>query len=159
MREAVHIFLKDSRHLRLPIGLLLGWTAFLVLAGARPLPMFQVEDQWTWLLAYYVPGLAPYACALGWGYLIAQVSHADALPGDRQFWLTRPYHRSSLAAAKALFVLAYITLPLAVAQIAIVMLRGLPLGPQLSGLVWDHLLLQFSKFWTEADGAINSINW
>jgi hypothetical protein len=76
-----------------------------------------------------------------WLFLVAQVFHNEALPGDRQFWLTRPYSRGSLFAAKALFVVTWILLPLAVAQGAILVLRGFPLLQALPGLVWTQVLI------------------
>ena len=36
--------------------------------------------------------------------LIARVIHAEALPGTQQFWLTRPYSRGSLLAARPCFL-------------------------------------------------------
>src|SRR6187431_934695 len=77
----------------------------------------------------------------GWVVLIALAFHAKALPGDRHFWLTRPYSRASLAGAKALFVLAYITLPMTLAQALTLRLNGLPLGANLDGLLWEQVLI------------------
>jgi hypothetical protein len=77
---------------------------------------------------------------VGWTYLIAQAIHADGPRGDRQFWLTRPYKRRNLLLAKTLFVLAYVTLPFALAQAAIIVLMDLPLGSHASGIVATQLM-------------------
>src|SRR5256885_7885270 len=45
---------------------------------------------------------------LAWWTLIARVIHDEVLPGDNQFWITRPYSWKSLLGAKALFILAFI---------------------------------------------------
>jgi hypothetical protein len=78
---------------------------------------------------------------LAWSFLIARLLHAEALPGDRQFWLTRPYSRASLFVAKAMFVCGYIVAPFGIAQATIVAAQGLPLSGNLGGLLWEQLLL------------------
>jgi hypothetical protein len=78
---------------------------------------------------------------VSWTMLVARVIQTEALPGDRHFWLTRPYNRSSLILSKALFVVAFINLPLMVTQAAIVSLSGLPLLANLGGLFANQLLL------------------
>lgn len=141
MRQAVHIFLKDSRHLRYVIGILVAWLAIFLASSAAWVPPYQQVATVAGASSYVVPTLSAYLLPVIWWYLIAQAFHAEALPGDRQFWLTRPYHRGSLFGAKVLFVLAYVTVPLALAQGAVVVLLGLPFGPQLPGLVWTQVLV------------------
>jgi hypothetical protein len=69
--------------------------------------------------------------ALAW--LIVTLLHQEALPGDRQFWLTRPYRIGSLMAAKALFVLLFVCASLVAKDCYIVAAHGLPIG--LTGLL------------------------
>jgi ABC-type lipoprotein export system ATPase subunit len=76
-----------------------------------------------------------------WWTLIARVIHDEALPGDSQYWTTRPYSWKSLLAAKMLFILAFINLPMLVADALIVRAHGLPLGTALPGLLWSQVLL------------------
>jgi hypothetical protein len=140
MREALHIFKKDTRHLRVPIALLLAWTALFLVASPAPLTN-QAITGWTGVLQFLVPNISTYVLPIGWWFLICQVVHAEALPGDRQFWLTRPYNRTSLFMAKGLFVLAYITLPMTFAQTAVLVLRGFPLGPYVPGIIWAEVLI------------------
>lgn len=141
MKEAVHIFLKDTRQLRFPIAIVLAWTAiFLVVAAATPAPFLRFQD-WLGRLAFGVLTVSNYVLPVGWWFLISRAFHADAIPGSRQFWLTRPYSRSSLLGAKALFVVAYITLPLALAQTAVVLFRGFPLSHSIPGLLWSQLMI------------------
>jgi hypothetical protein len=96
MRQAWHIFRKDVAHLwpHVTIVLLLV-TAFIVLNTDEQQAMLSRE-----LLGVLVP--AAYA------WLIVMVVHQEALPGHRQFWLTRPYDRGSLVAAKILFILMFV---------------------------------------------------
>jgi len=66
---------------------------------------------------------------LAWWYLIAAVIHEEALPGNRQYWLTRPFSRRDLLAAKAIFILVFICLPDFCTEVAVLLLRGKsPLG-------------------------------
>jgi hypothetical protein len=101
MKPALRIFRKDVRHLwpRIAIVLALG-----LLVGAvshlRP------------------PGPSEGAGAILGGimllaswYLIACVVHQEAIPGNRQYWLTRPISRRDLLAAKLIFLLVFVCLP------------------------------------------------
>lgn len=88
------------------------------------------------LFGTYILALLP----LAWAVLIARVIHAEALPGQNQFWLTRPYSWKSLLAAKMLFVLAFVTLPLMIADAVIVTAQGFPVGAHLGGLIWEQML-------------------
>jgi hypothetical protein len=114
MRLALHIFRKDTRRLWWEITVTLGLLAALAYMDANrvgfiPGPM----EGWLNLL---LPA--------AWVYLVALVIHDEALVGDRQFWITRPYPRPALLAAKALFVLAWIQVPCFVAHAAILGARG-----------------------------------
>src|SRR5689334_12368053 len=120
MRQALHIFLKDTHHLRLEILLVAASAA--LLAWANP----------AWIEFLLLPAA---------GYLIARVVHAEAIPGNRQFWITRPYHRQSLLAAKMLFVLAFVNLPILLAQWCIVIRGGFPFHSYWPGLLWSQVLL------------------
>lgn len=141
MREALHIFKKDSRHLRVPIALVLTWTALFVAASAFETPGFGIPHGWRDATSFIVLRLTTYVLPVAWIYVIARLIHAEAFRGDRQFWITRPYRRSSLAMAKAMFIVVYLTAPMAIAQMVILLLRGLPLIPYLPALIWSHLLI------------------
>src|SRR5205823_12254066 len=65
----------------------------------------------------------------------------EVLPGDSQFWITRPYSWRSLVGAKALFILAFISLPMLLGDGVIVRAYGFPLEGELSGLLWSQVLL------------------
>jgi len=138
MRQALHIFKKDVRHLWLEIAVAITVVAAFGFTGARRAswladPVTNRTAAWTMVLI-----LLP----LSWWTLIARVIHGETLPGDRQFWITRPYSWKSLLGAKALFILALINLPMFLADIAIVRAYGLhPLGAELPGLLWSQVLL------------------
>ena len=138
MRQTLHIFKKDVRHLWFEIAVAITVVAAFTFTGARRAlwlvdPVTNRTAAWTMVLI-----LLP----LTWWTLIGRVIHDETLPGDRQFWITRPYSWKSLLGAKALFILAFINLPMFLADVAIVRAYGLhPLGAELLGLLWSQVLL------------------
>ena len=60
-----------------------------------------------------------------WAFLCARLIQAEPIPGDRQFWITRPYEWSSLLGAKLLFVVVCIGIPLLAADASILGERGI----------------------------------
>lgn len=140
MRQALHIFKKDSRHLRFEIAIAIAAVAafgFIEAQHARWLMNARTN-----LPAALILGrlLLPFA----WWTLIGRAIYDEALPGDRQFWITRPYSWRSLLSAKVIFILAFINLPMAAAQIVILRAYGLPLVPALAGLFWSQVLLMIA---------------
>src|ERR1700689_3380304 len=130
MRQALHIFNKDVRHLRWEITLVLAMTAVFASSDiAANQKLATDQDQ-----------LPKVLLSLSWLYLIGRVIHAEALPGNKQFWLTRPYSRESLFAAKVLFLLTFITLPMMVSDCVILGMSGLSPTEHLSGLLWEQVL-------------------
>jgi MFS family permease len=122
MKQALHIFQKDVRYLRYDIAVsLLAVLAFAV-AG------------------YNIPALGAFL-PVAWWFLIARAIHAEPLPGHRQFWVTRPYRWQGLLGAKVLFILAFVNLPLFLADLVIVRAAGASVGHELAGLVWTQVLL------------------
>jgi hypothetical protein len=112
MRHALRIFRKDVRHLWPRIATVL---AVELLVG---------------LGSFVFPGLAKGRTLLGlfqtlacW-YLIAAVIHEEAVPGNRQYWLTRPFSWRDLLAAKLIFILVFLCLPVFAGDVTILVLRG-----------------------------------
>jgi hypothetical protein len=131
MRLTLHIFKKDARRL--------WWEVTVTLGLLVSLSWMDVHR------ADFIPGslegwlhvILPAA----WVYLIALLVHEEALIGDRQFWITRPYPWSALLAAKALFVAAFIHVPLLAADAAILAARGFEPWDYVPHLLWKQLLL------------------
>lgn len=138
MRQALHIFKKDARHLWFEITVVIIAAAGFAFTGARRArwlvdPAANRTAAWTLVLI-----LLP----LAWWTLIARVIHAEALPGDRQFWISRPYSWKSLLLAKGFFIVVFINIPILLADALIVGAYGLhPLSAQLPGLLWSQVLL------------------
>ena len=138
MRQALHIFGKDIRRLRFEIAAALVLFAAFAFTGVR---LAERTDEYlnqylsqAWILEGYI---LPFA----WWLLVARVIHAEPLPGDRQFWITRPYAWTSLLAAKALFVAVFVNLPLLGADVAILRAHGFGFAAMVPGLAGEQVLL------------------
>ena len=137
MRQAIHIFKKDVRHLWIEIAVTLLVVAAFTFTGAR---------QALWLADPAVnlsmaTTLVKFLMPLVWCILIARLVHAEALPGDRQFWTTRPYAWKSLLAAKSLFCAVFVNLPLLAAHIVILLAYGFHPLAEIPGLLWSQVLI------------------
>jgi hypothetical protein len=120
MRQVIHIFKKDVRYLWLEICL------FIVLAA-----LFGWRDyEWSEIL---LPVTAV--------FFIVRLIQAETIPGDTQFWITRPYRWRSLLAAKLLFVSIFISVPVLVARVIILERSGFPLALEIVPLLWSQLLI------------------
>ena len=86
------------------------------------------------------PFLAPLAC---WVLAISLIQE-ERLIGDEQYWLTRPYSWKELAAAKLVFLVVFVNLPLFVCQFAALANTGLSPLEWLSALLWRQVF--FSIF-------------
>lgn len=126
MRLMLHIFKKDVRRLWWQIIVTLVLLAALRHADWIP----SSTEGWLNLLL-----------PLAWAGLIALVVHEEPLVGDRQFWVTRPYHWPSLLASKALFVVLFIHLPSFLTDGALIAARGFNLLESVSQLLWKQVLL------------------
>jgi hypothetical protein len=116
-KAAVLIFKKDVRRFRFPLCGYLGLQAiFAWLEAGSPRR----------------PGLQSYAwfCEIllllaAW-YLAVMVAHQETLPGDRQYWLTRPVSWQSLLLSKAAFVAAFFQVPVLASNLSTLVANGLP---------------------------------
>jgi hypothetical protein len=131
MKQILHIFAKDSRHF---------WPEIFV--SVALLATFVWIEPSTWLAqtgiyavagGAFTPGemqsrflaaLLPLFIMASWWLLIARVTHAEALVGDRQFWLTRPYEWKRLLSAKVFFLVVFLYLPLLAVQCLLLFLAG-----------------------------------
>jgi hypothetical protein len=137
MSQALHIFKKDVRHLRFEIAIAVSVVAAFTLIEVKH-ALWPVDAVYSNTAASY---LALLLLPVAWWMLIGRAIHDEALPGDRQFWITRPYSWRSLLTAKMLFIFAFINLPMLIAQLVIVRAYGFSLGAKLPGLLWSQVLL------------------
>jgi hypothetical protein len=130
MRQALHIFKKDARYLRWELG------AMLLLMGTFVYTQTHHDEVRRADRGMIVMLLQ--SCF--WAFLCARLIQAETIPGDRQFWLTRPYDWRSLLGAKLLFVVTFISAPLLVADAVILAWEGFSVAANLPGLLWSVML-------------------
>ena len=136
MRQALHIFRKDTRHLWLQITVVLlltiafGWTQ--VLSSPLLFGNFLISR-----LTY----AAEVALPISWWLLTAFLVHQENLLGDRQFWLTRPYRRTALFGAKVLFLVTYVEVPLFLTNCVILAVQNFSVFSKLPSLLLQQLII------------------
>jgi hypothetical protein len=136
MKQILHIFSKDSRHFWPEILISLALVGTLV--WIEPSTWGPQSGLYAVARGGFLPSgsesrilasLMPLFIMVSWWLLIARLTHAEALVGDRQFWVTRPYEWKKLLGAKALFLVIFLYLPLLAAQCLLLFLAGFhPLG-------------------------------
>jgi hypothetical protein len=146
MKLVLHILAKDLRRHR--------WELMLfVLACAA----------WAWQTAHpfgllwaRIREFAPFLFFGLWFLVTVRVVQGESLVGDREFWMTRPYRWGQLMAAKALFLLLCVNLPLLIAQIILLHSAGIRLSfSLLPGLLF--LQLEFTFFLTFPAAALAAV--
>ena len=134
MQQALHIFVKDVRRLRYDILVVLVLTATFAWCEGHRTPF--LIDKLT-PPAFLLEGLLP----LGWWYLVAEAVFGEPLPGDCQFWVTRPFRWQSLLTAKLLFIAAFVNLPLLVSDCSVLALQGLHPFADPEALAWRQVVM------------------
>ncbi len=144
MKQILHIFVKDARHQWLEILISLAATLALVFTcssrwrtGAMSYPVLASFGHWG--SASNLPDILVLIVPLSWWLLISPVIHEEKLVGDRQFWITRPYDWKKLLAAKVLFLIVFLYIPLLLAQGAMLARAGFSPFTSLRGLLYDSL--------------------
>ncbi len=147
MKQMLHIFAKDSRQFWPEILICLALVAAFVwiypsswLSG-NTLSAVAGGDFVQVLFEQYLGGILKLLIPVSWWLLIARVIHAEALVGDRQFWLTRPYEWKKLLGAKALFLVVFLYLPLLIAQCLLLFRAGFHPLSFIPGLLFNLLLI------------------
>src|SRR6266550_1977942 len=112
MNQILHIFKKDARR---------HWPEILI--SLALLALFTRRELHPWKNLNAFSSLSPYFFILAgryitpatiffWAFLIIRVVQGESLVGDRQWWVTKPYEWWNLLAAKLLFILIFISVPL-----------------------------------------------
>ena len=143
MKQTLHIFRKDIRHYWPELAV------SLALMGG-----FARDDIRSWRTGegavavggwFFSPdmlfGLTVILLPIAWMLLIVRGVQGEPLVGDRQFWVTRPYEWSKLLAAKVMFVLVTINVPLLVLDWFLLHRAGFAVAPHIGGLLWMQLLM------------------
>jgi hypothetical protein len=139
MSQVLHIFKKDVRHLWPEIVISLVLTAAFVRASFGGVSNFNggSSSNLLPLFSSTLGALVP----VGWLILTARAIHDESLVGESQFWVTRPYRWQKLLAAKAIFLVAFLYLPIFLAQVVLLAGAGFHPFPYLPGLFYNLVLL------------------
>ena len=125
-QQILHILKKDIRA---------HWSELATLALVNTLLVITCSEPWSLsadrglslpALATQLQTLISVLLMIAWSLLIARVVHGEAPASRSQFWLTRPYSRASLLAAKAVFILLFAHVLTGAAQVLILAISGLP---------------------------------
>jgi len=140
MGQVLHIFEKDFRRLWPYIAAVLMMVAGAAALDVVPNPAsFDANGQGQGAAA--VSTLLSIFLPVGFAFLVAMAIFEEALPGDCQFWLTRPYHWPELLAAKAVFAATVINVPLFVSDCAVLTALHLEVASVLPRLLLRQVLL------------------
>ena len=135
MKQVLHIFGKDVRHLwpqiLVTLGLFVSFDVLHILSSPLDIPERQHIDS--------AAGLVTFVLTLAIWYLVVLAVQQEPLPGDRQFWLTKPYSRLQLLAAKVLFVVLFVNVPLVCSDFLILGAQGLPVFSSISRILLRQL--------------------
>jgi hypothetical protein len=139
MSQILHIFKKDARHLWPEILISLALTATFVRVSFGGVSNFNggSSSNLLPLFASMLAALVP----VGWWVLTARLIHDESLVGESQFWVTRPYQWQELLTAKALFLVAFLYLPICIAQVVLLAGAGFHPSVYLPGLFYNLVLL------------------
>ncbi len=139
MSQVLHIFRKDvHKHwleiiVSLSLLLWFGWKTPILWDQEHHFGDLEVSRR-----LFFILGVS---LCLSWWFLIARVIQDESLVGDRQFWLTRPYQRRWLLAAKALFVIAVINVPVLIFDVVLLGRSGFSPWHFLPGLLQAQFML------------------
>ena len=133
--QILHIFRKDVRQHWREIVLSV---AIVVAYAWREVAKFKGAEETSYDI--FLPDMLPLLVVVVWAFLILRAAQAESLVGDRQFWVTRPYEWKKLLAAKLLFVVVFVNVPLFILQVFLLLKAGFLLASHLSGLLWLQLL-------------------
>lgn len=135
MRQALTIFRKDLKHLW---PLAAGMVAILALHGWVD---FRMHSGYLKVMNTRFFSLEPVFALFAWWCLAGVVVQQESLPGDRQYWLTRPINRKAILAAKALFLVAFVSLPNFLAQTVVLAAAGFPPANYLGALLYNQAFI------------------
>lgn len=139
MTQIIHIFKKDVRRHwpEILISLvLLGLYTRITLQGP-PDRAAMISLGWIMPFAELVAPLMIFF----WIFIGVRLVQGESLVGDRQWWVTKPYDWWKLLAAKSLFLVGFLCLPLFLVQLFLLHEAGFPILHNLHGVLSMQLVL------------------
>ena len=150
MSQILHIFRKDVRHY---------WPEILASLSVLAIYTWHNPDTWSPLRAFsfgfleFIWGILPGLVPIAWCFLIVRDVQAENLVGDRQFWVTRPYDWYKLLAAKVLFIIVFVNLPLFIVDLILLQEAGFPPWSYIAGLLALQAIMTLLVFLPATTGA------
>jgi hypothetical protein len=144
MRQVLNFFLKDVRHYwrecaaSIALVAAFGWNE---MRGWLHDEVFGVVGIGGLFSSRFLSGLVVVLVPVAWSLVVVRVIQGESLVGDRQFWVTRPYEWKKLLAAKVLFGLTFVNLPLLVLDVFLLAKAGFRPTNYIVGLVWMQLMI------------------
>ena len=138
MKQILRIFRKDLRHhwpetlLSLLLLALYCWKEVREQQFRGGAVAYSALSYIPWL--EFVSVLLP----LAWFVLVVRLVQDEALVGDRQWWVTKPYEWPSILASKVLFLVLWLGVPLFFAKCFLLRAAGFAIAPHLAGLLRQH---------------------
>jgi hypothetical protein len=122
MKQILNIFRKDARHHWIEISIFILVLAVYVWNEPSRWGPTEFEPR----LRSFLSGFITVGVILAALFLIVRVIQGESLVGDRQFWITRPYDWKKLLAAKVMFLLVFIQVPMFLASVVLVVFARFP---------------------------------
>ena len=146
MKQVLNIFKKDVRHywheIVVSIALLAAFARYDVRSWANgSLVGYAYEAGSFFFDSRLLSGLVDVLLPMSWAFVIVRVIQGESLVGDRQFWVTRPYEWKKLLAAKTLFILVFINLPLLITDVFLLAKAGFSPTHYVVGLLWMQAMI------------------
>jgi hypothetical protein len=145
MRQVLNIFVKDVRHYwrecaaSIALVAVFGWNE---MRGWLHDEVFGAAIGIGGLFSSrFLSGLVVVLVPVAWSLVVVRVIQGESLVGDRQFWVTRPYEWKKLLAAKVLFGLMFVNLPLLVLDVFLLAKAGFRPTNYIVGLFWMQLMI------------------
>ena len=143
MTQTLHILRKDFR--RFGFEICLTQLLLVLYTWSEPKTWFQEVlysvSMSPGLISQFGSAFWGFLLVMGWIIILIRLFQEESPAGDRQFWITRPYRWPSLLAAKMIFILAVMTVPLLVAQMVLLRAAGFSLLHYFPGVLLLHARL------------------
>jgi hypothetical protein len=139
MNQVLHILKKDIRCFRIEIVMVF-ISAILSVRYGMPRTYFSNIDSFR-QSGVLLPQLFGALFWITGTLLIIRLIHAEAIPGHKLYWLTRPYRWKSLLAEKLLFLFLFVGLPPAIVMLVSLEGAGFSLAEFLPSLLFRELML------------------
>ena len=140
MNQTLHIFAKDTRRfwpeILISIALLAAFAYILPFAAEG-----RGNRDASSVLYLVLQPILYVLIPISWWILTSRVVHEENLVGDRQFWITRPYKWLNLLAAKLLFLVAFVLVPIGLMQGVTLFNAGFDLAHSIPGILFSVVLM------------------